>query len=303
MKAMILAAGFGTRLRPLTLLKPKPLFPVLNKPLLAIIIEQLRHAGVTEIAVNTHHLGDQIAAFLEKYNLPGFTVHVLHERLILGTGGGLRNAGRFLDNAPFLVVNGDIFTTIDLKAAYTFHIASGNAVTMALHHYPKYNNVLVDDRDFIKGFSPRPDGRMAFTGIHVINPDVLSLIPKGVYYDILDTYRTLISKGAKVGAFRVSGHYWTDIGTTEAYLALHGDLLKGQVKGIDDLLPCDSPFCLGEDVSIGKDVEFIDWVSLGDRVSVGPHAHLTRSIIWEGASIKANSRIVNAVAHGVFPQD
>ena len=303
MKAMILAAGFGTRLRPLTLLKPKPLFPVLNKPLLAVIIEQLRRAGVTEIAVNTHHLGDQIAAFLEKHNLSGITAHVLHEEVILGTGGGLRNAGRFLDDAPFLVINGDIFTTIDLKAAYSFHIASGNTATMALHHYPKYNNVLVDDRDSIKGFSPHPDGRMAFTGVHVINPDVLSLIPEGVYYDILDTYRALISKGAKLGAFRVSGHYWTDIGTIEAYLALHGDLLKGRVKGIDDLLPCDSPFCLGEDVSIAEGVEFTDWASIGDRVSVEPYTHLTQSVVWEGAKIKAKTHIVNTVVHGVFPQD
>jgi mannose-1-phosphate guanylyltransferase len=303
MKAMILAAGFGTRLRPLTLLKPKSLFPVLNKPLLAVIIEQLRRAGVTEIAVNAHHLGDQIAASLEKYNLSGITAHVLREGVILGTGGGLRNAERFLDDAPFLVVNGDIFTTIDLKAAYSFHIASGNTVTMALHHCPRYNNVLVDGRDSIKGFSLRPDGRMAFTGIHVINPDVLSLIPKGVYYDILDTYRALISKGAKLVAFRVSGHYWTDIGTIEAYLALHGDLLKGRVKGIDDLLPYDSPFCLAKDVSIGEGVEFTDWVSLGDRVSVGPHVRIARSIIWEGTRIRANSHIVNTVAHGVFPQD
>ncbi len=303
MKAMILAAGFGTRLRPLTLLKPKSLFPVLNKPLLAVIIEQLRRAGVAEIAVNTHHLGGNIAAFLDKYNLPGTTVHVLHEEVILGTGGGLRNARRFLDDAPFLVVNGDIFTTTDLKAAYSFHIASGNTVTMLLHHYPEYNNVLVDNRNSIKGFSFHPDGQMAFTGIHVINPAVFSLIPGGIYYDILDTYRALISNGAKLGAFRISGHYWTDIGTIEAYLALHTDLLKGRVKGIDALLPCNSPFCLGKDISVAEGVEFTDWVSIGDRVSVGPHAHLTRSVVWEGARIKANSRIVNTVVHGVFPQD
>lgn len=303
MKAMILAAGYGTRLRPLTFLKPKPLFPILNKPLLAVIIEQLRRAGVTEIAVNTHHLGDQITEFLEKFDQSGLVIHILHEEVILGTGGGLQSAKCFLDNAPFLAINGDIFTTIDLKAAYDFHIASGNTVTMVLHDYPKYNNVRVDKQDRVRGFSRRTDGQMAFTGIHIINPDVFSLIPEGGYYDILDTYHTLIAKGAKVGALRASGHYWTDIGTVQAYLALHSDLLNGRVSGVDNLLPRSYPFYFGKNVSIGKDVELTDWVSLGDRVCVESHAHLTRTVIWEGSRIKARSQVADTVIHGVFPGD
>ncbi len=303
MKAMILAAGYGARLRPLTYLKPKPLFPVLNRPILAIIIEQLRRAGVTEIVVNVHHLGDRVAEFLEKFDRSGLTIRVLREEIILGTGGGLRNAKRFLEDNPFLVINGDIFTTIDLETAYAFHLASGNMVTMVLHDYPEYNNVHVDGCDLIQGFSCRRDGQMAFTGIHVINPEVLSFIPGGSYQDILDIYCTLILKGIKVGVLRAEGHYWKDIGTIEAYLALHGDLLKGRVSGIDELLPGNVPFYLGQGVSIGEDVVFEDWVSLGDGVSVESRVHLERTVIWEGTRVKMNSRIADTVIQGVYPGD
>lgn len=295
MKAMILAAGYGTRLRPLTFLKPKPLFPVLNRPLLGVIIEQLRRAGVTELAVNVHHLGDHITEFLGKLDPLGLIIHILREEVILGTGGGLRDAKRFLEDAPFLVINGDIFTTLDLRAAYAFHIASGNMVTMVLHDCPKYNNVLVDDRDGVQGFSRRPDAQLAFTGVHVINPDIFSFIPEGGYQDILDTYRTLIARGEKVGALRGSGHYWTDIGTVEDYLILHGDLLAGRVEGIHDLFTGGFPFCLGKDVSIGEGARFADWVSLGDSVSVGSYAYLARTVIWNGAKVKAYSRITDTV--------
>lgn len=303
MKAMILAAGYGERLRPLTYLKAKALFPVLNRPLLDLIIEQLQRAGITEIVVNTHYLGDQIAKFLKESDQAGLTIHVLREEVLLGTGGGLRNAERFLNEGPFLVINGDIFTTIDLKAAYDFHIASANPVTMVLHHYPEYGNVRVDNQNLIRGFSDRSDGQMAFTGIHIINPDVFSFIPPGGYYDILDAYRIMISKGAKIGAFEVSGHYWKDIGTIGAYLALHGDLLTGTVNGIGDLFPGDIPVRFGKDLSIGEGVEFIDWVSLGDRVCVESHVRLARTVIWEGARVKTGSQVADTVIPGIFPGD
>lgn len=298
MNAMILAAGYGTRLRPLTLLKPKPLFPILNIPLLAIIIEQLCSIGVTKIAINTHHLGKHIEEFIADRSFASKPViHLLKEESILGTGGGLRNAKSFLDGGPFLVINGDIFTNIDLKAVYDFHISSGNPVTMVLHDYPKYNNVLIQDGDRITGFSRRKNGPMAFTGIHVINPEILELVPEGVFCDILDAYRTLIAEGSKVGAYIAGGHYWTDIGTEEAYLALHRDLLKGNLQVIGIPVP-EKVFITGEHGSFGEGVQFEDWVCIGNNVKIGDGAHITRSVVWDGARIDARMKVFDTVLSG-----
>ncbi|MFH1146851.1 MAG: NDP-sugar synthase [Pseudomonadota bacterium] len=292
MKAMILAAGYGTRLKPLTLLRPKPLFPILNKPLLSIIIEQLRQIGITEIAINTHHLSEQIEEFIRSSSR--HVIHVLKEELILGTGGGLRNAERFLDGAPFLVINGDILTNIDLKAVYDFHMISGNAVTMVLHDYPKYNNVLIGRGDRITGFSRRKDGHMAFTGIHVVNPEVLKLVPEGGFYDILDAYRALIAMDSSVGAYVVDGRYWTDIGTEKAYLTLHGDLLQGKAEVSGVPVP-GKMFIIGENASVGEGVQLEDWVCIGNNVDIGDGAYIARSVVWDGARIDARMKVVDAV--------
>ena len=146
MKAMILAAGFGTRLRPLTEMKPKALMPVANKPILARNIEYLISHGITEIIVNAHHHHQQIVDYLREESSIGLNIEVKVEQEILGTGGGIKNAEDFWDKEPFFVINSDILTDIDLAAVYQVHQTSGALVTLVLHDCEPYNQVQVDEQ-------------------------------------------------------------------------------------------------------------------------------------------------------------
>ena len=228
MKALILAAGLGTRLAPYTDHTPKPLFPVGGRPLLDIIIRSLETAGCESIIINTHHLHNKIDAFLnsQKYSIP-VTTH--HEPVILGTGGAIKNASDFWNNNPFIVINSDIFTDIDLREVYRFHLDHNHPATLVLTDYDEFNNVLVDEQNFILGFenacaNPLPcinQGnikRLAFTGIQVLNPEILDFIPANSFSNSIDVYRQMISCGKKLHAFMPNNHSWNDLGTHEKYI-------------------------------------------------------------------------------------
>jgi aminoglycoside/choline kinase family phosphotransferase/dTDP-glucose pyrophosphorylase len=224
MKAMILAAGFGTRLLPHTGILPKPLFPLAGRPLLEILIEQLVRHGAEAIIVNTHHLHQKVEAFIAARKYP-IAVTTRHEPDILGTGGGIKNVQDFWHDAPLLVVNSDIFSDIDLAAVYRYHCRHPHPVTMVLHDCAPYNTVTVEE-GFITAFSApagrvadRKNGLLAFTGIQVIDPSVLSLIPSAVFCNIIDIYTQLIAKGGKIKAYLAQNPRWHDIGSVAGYQA------------------------------------------------------------------------------------
>jgi mannose-1-phosphate guanylyltransferase len=291
---MILAAGLGTRLRPYTLARPKPLFPVVDKPLLLRSLEQLHRAGFGEVVVNAHHLREQIVAAVA--GRKGTTVQV--EDDILGTGGGLRLACPYFDDAPVLVVNGDIFHTIDLSEVYEQHCRTAADVTMVLHDYPRFNQVLVGRDDLIAGFGEKETGDMkvrclAFTGIHVVQPSLLERIPAGAFHNIIDLYRSLIGEGKKVRALIARDHYWSDIGTPEDYLLLHQDILLGRLPDMEETAG-KGPHYLGENVSLSTH-EFRDWVCVGSNARIGSNARLTRVVVWDGAQVPDGARLSDAI--------
>ncbi|MFZ0611943.1 MAG: sugar phosphate nucleotidyltransferase [Desulfobacterales bacterium] len=223
MKAMILAAGFGTRLRPYTDFRPKALFTIADQPVLDRMIRQLVAAGCSAIVVNTHHLHDQIEVFVADAKYP-VAVHTRFEPVIRGTGGALKNVADFWNDRPFMVVNSDIVTDIDLAAVHRFHRQHPHPVTLVLHDAPAFNTVTLGPGDLITGFggsdpgAPAAGGRLlAFTGIQVLDPDVLDLVPPEVFHSSIDTYRNLIATGRGVKAFIATGHDWADIGTPERY--------------------------------------------------------------------------------------
>jgi len=223
MKAMILAAGFGTRLRPYTQWTPKPLFTISGRPVLDIMIGRLLAAGCRAIVINTHHRHQQIASFLERQQYP-VPVTARHEPQILGTGGALKNVSDFWDNDPLLVINSDIVTDIELAQVYQYHRRHRYPATLVLHDDPRYNCVSVDSSGFIRSFNPEEPGYknrghriLAFTGIQVLSPEVLGYIPGQTFYSSIDAYRRMIADGRNIKAFIVRGHYWQDIGTPQSY--------------------------------------------------------------------------------------
>jgi len=283
MKAMILAAGFGTRLRPLTEMKPKALMPVANKPILLRNIEYLISHGIAEIIVNAHHHSQQVVDCLKGSAPFVINVEVRVEQEILGTGGGIKNSEDFWGQEPFVVINSDILTDINLSAVYQVHQTSGALVTLVLHDCEPYNQVQIDDQwnitDIAKGKMP---GRLAFTGIHLINPEILSRIPQGKFSDIIDCYRELIRLGKPVRACLVQGHYWRDIGSIQSYLEANREL-------------ADSSFVIGAGCSVDSSVKLMDWAVIGENSRLGKNAEVKRSVLWEGVSIKEGIKLVDTV--------
>jgi len=236
MKALILAAGLGTRLRPYTENTPKPLFTLAGRPLLGIIISRLIDANCKSIVINTHHLHQKINSYLagQKYPVPVFT---RHEPVILGTGGAIKNVADFWDDSPFMVINSDIFTDIDLKQVYEFHLNHRHPATLVLHNDPVFNTVTVDSKGFVRAFNDRFSPHAAsdphshrtasskientkaltFTGIQVLNPELLEMIPDNVFSSIIDTYKNILSQKKKIPAFISKDSYWKDLGTPDRY--------------------------------------------------------------------------------------
>ena len=228
MKALILAAGLGTRLLPHTRKIPKPLFPIGGRPLIDIHIDALQKAGCEAVVVNTHHLSTQIENHIKgnRYDIP---VYTRNEPEILGTGGAIKNVEGFWDAQPFLVINSDIFSNIDLAAVYRFHLGHPHPATLVLYNWPEINTVCVDADDFIAGFQPDPlSGRYrhgTFTGIQVLDPDILQYIPGGVFSGSIDAFRKMMSDGKKIKAYMADHFVWTDIGTPDRYVDTAAKLL------------------------------------------------------------------------------
>jgi aminoglycoside/choline kinase family phosphotransferase/dTDP-glucose pyrophosphorylase len=223
MKALVLAAGLGTRLEPHTHTLPKPLFPIGGAPLLARHLISLARAGCTAVAVNTHHLHEQIEAFVSSRDW-GLPVRLSHEPSILGTGGAMKRLAQFWGSAPFLTINADVVCDLDLAALYRAHLDQGCLATLVMHDHPKFNSVAVDGSGRICMMPPRalsqaPFGSrlMAFTGIHVIDPQVLAHIPVGQAYSIIDAYQKALDQGQMLKAHQLEAFYWRDIGTPAEY--------------------------------------------------------------------------------------
>jgi mannose-1-phosphate guanylyltransferase len=283
MKAMILAAGFGTRLRPLTDRMPKALMPVANRPILAWSMDYLRNYGVTDIIINTHHHHEQVVNYVRRHPPHGVGAETRVEPQILGTGGGIKNVEDFFDPEPFVVMNADILTDIDLEAALHDHRSSGALVTLVLHDCPLYNQIQVDRNRNITGIEKAAQpGRLAFTGIHIIDPPVLDKISAGVFSDIIDCYRTLIRDGKPVKAYVSRNHYWRDIGSITEYLEANRDFAA-------------RPFLIGSDCRIHPSVKLEDWVVIGNGCRIGEGVSIRRSVLWEQVNTKRGLSIMDSV--------
>ena len=242
---MILAAGVGSRLRPLTDSVPKALVEVGGIPLLENVIGRLRAAGVTEIIINTHHHAEHISGFLKSRNNFGIRIETSHEPELLDTGGGLKQAAWFFDDGkPFFLHNADVLTTIDLPALVREHEAGGNLATLAVSERKSSRHLLFDANGLLCGHET-PEGinwsggtaradavTCAFNVVHVISPALLPRITESGAFSIITPYLRIAGEGGRIGKADVSAYDWFDIGTPEslararAYAA--GKNLKGK---------------------------------------------------------------------------
>jgi NDP-sugar pyrophosphorylase family protein len=254
MKAMILAAGLGTRLRPLTDDRPKALVEVAGRTLLEIALCRLREFGVREAIVNTHHYADMIAAYLNANGNFGMSIELSREHLLLDTGGGLKNAAHFfLDSSgslqePFILHNVDVVSTIDLGRMIQFHTEQAALATLAVQDRETSRYLLFDEHGVLSGRAGRvvkaepanaeyrqaelvrPAGELralAFSGIHVISPQLFEKMREEGSFSIIDAYLHLAAQGERIVAFRADEYAWRDLGRPENVTQAIRDLAGG----------------------------------------------------------------------------
>lgn len=295
MKAMILAAGYGERLWPLSSDRTKPAFPVLGKPLVGFVAEYLARYGFADIVVNLHHQPNSVRAALGDGSKFGVRLEYVHEPVILGTSGALDNARDFLEGGTFVVVNGKLITDLDLKAALETHRQQNALATLVLLPNPKYERFsVVETRDgLVSGFGGMPapgsqghdgDPPLMFTGIHILESRVFDYIPRGVFsHTITDVYLPAIAKGERIAA-HVSAGMWYELSTLKRYLDISLALMKEQGT---DVYP-------GYNSSIEPGAEVHDTV-FWDDVTVESGAYVRQAVLGDGVRIDAGERIEDAV--------
>ena len=233
MKAMILAAGLGTRLRPLTNDRPKALVEIAGRTLLEFTLARLREFGIREVIVNVHHFADMVVDYLKSNHNFGMRIEISREDTLLDTGGGLKKAAWFfledshLIDQPFVVHNVDVISTIDLRRMVQFHTEHQALATLAVRDRATSRYLLFDEHLQLCGRRAARDGHpelvrssqrteaLAFSGIHVISPRLLEMMTEEDAFSIITTYLRLAAKGEGVLAFRADEYYWRDLGKPE----------------------------------------------------------------------------------------
>jgi mannose-1-phosphate guanylyltransferase len=245
MKAMVLAAGLGTRLRPLTDDRPKALVQVAGRTLLEITLARLHVFGIHDVIVNVHHFADKVTSFLKEHENFGMHIEVSREEMLLDTGGGLKKAGWFfleqsdLAQEPFILHNVDVVSTIDLQRMVQFHKDNQALATLAVQHRETSRYLLFDEQFKLCGRRVGREGNpqivraaskmeaLAFSGIHVISSRFLTMMQEEGVFSIIDTYLRLAGSGEKIIAFRADDYYWRDLGKRADLLQAAHDLEQG----------------------------------------------------------------------------
>jgi NDP-sugar pyrophosphorylase family protein len=242
MKAMILAAGLGTRLRPLTDNRPKALVEVAGRTLLEITLSRLHAFGVREAIINVHHFAGMVREYLKANHDFGMRIEISEEKTLLDTGGGLKNAAWFFLEAspqrdePFILHNVDVISTIDLARMVQFHNENQALATLAVKDRQTLRYLLFDDQHRLCGRQNERDQAreivrpsssahaLAFSGIHVISPRLLAMLTEDGAFPIIASYLRLAAQQKKILGFRADEHYWRDLGKPENVLQVERDL-------------------------------------------------------------------------------
>jgi NDP-sugar pyrophosphorylase family protein len=301
MRAMVFAAGFGARLLPLTHVLPKPAVPVANHPLAWFSLDHLSRAGFLDVVLNTHHLSDQLRDKIEPDVPDGMQVRFVHEPVLLGTGGGLKNAWKPVDGETFVAVNSDVLFAPNIDAAMRLHRGLGAIATLVLREVKgptTYGAVDVDlANNRVNGLLGVPnhprssDKRYMFTGVHLLHPRAWKDLPDSGCI-IRTAYRSWVDRGEVVGAF-IDNSPWTDVGTLKNYLDANSAFVKAQIKW--DGIKVDSRGVVSESVTIGNFTQ-IDEAVIGKNVRIESHLKLKRVVVWENAHV--DKSMENAVVTG-----
>ena len=323
MRAVIIAGGLGTRLRPLTYNTPKPIVPVANRPFVLHQIELLKQHGITEIILNLHYLSDSIKEILGDGKKHGVKLFYSIEEQPLGTAGAVKNAGEFFGKGPLVVFNGDALTDINISQIVDYHKKKKARVTLTLTRVKDptaYGLIITAADGRVSRFIEKPSWEQISTytqlgsvdtinaGIYVLDPEIFRSVPKGVDYSFeRQLFPDLLAAGDPIYGF-ISDRYWIDIGKPSQYRQAHEAILRNEVAvkvygcrvgqawvgdqaNIDKTARLIGPSIIGRGVNIGARAKIKDFTVLGDEVEVGEGATLERAIIWASSRIGSRAQL------------
>ncbi len=302
MRALILAGGLGTRLRPLTYSRPKHLLPIANKPHIDHVLELLHRHGVTEAVLLTSYLSDAFEATVQAAKDRGFTMHVTHEKEPLGTAGAIKNAEEFARDETFLCFNGDVLTDIDLGALIAFHRDRDATATIYLtpvEDPSAFGVVPTNDDGKVTGFIEKPPRDEAPTnlinaGIYVLEPAVLDRIPAGeVWSSEHQLFPSLVSEDAGLFAEPLDG-YWKDIGTPANLLGANLDALEGVYRTDAVEAPGPRANLVGPSAEVEEGAQVIA-SCIGDGAFISAGAIVKRSVLLPGVTVATGARVTASI--------
>ena len=318
MRAVLMAGGSGTRLRPLTCDLPKPMVPILNRPIAEHIINLLKRHNITEIVATLHYLPDSMRDYFQDGSDFGVQMtYAVEEDQPLGTAGCVKNIAELLDDT-FLVISGDSITDFDLQAAIDFHRSKKSKATLILTRVPnpiEFGVVITDEEGRINRFLEKPSTSEIFsdtvnTGTYILEPEVLEYLPVNQECDFSkELFPLLLEKGEPMYGYVAQG-YWCDVGHLEAYREAQYDILAGKVEAdfaykkdessdlwlgqntfIDPSAEIEAPAIIGDNCRIGPRVHIEAGTVIGDNVTIGADANLKRPVVWNGAIIGEEAQL------------
>jgi mannose-1-phosphate guanylyltransferase/mannose-1-phosphate guanylyltransferase/phosphomannomutase len=305
MKAMVLAAGLGTRLKPITFEICKPMVPVLDRPVMAHIVDSLERQGFDQLVANLHYFPEAIKEYF------GDRLEYRFEEELLGTAGGVRNVADFFGEDPIVIVSGDALTDVDLNGLVERHRSAGGIATLTVRHVDdtsEYGVVLHDSDGRINGFQEKPDPAEALShlgncGIYCFSPEIFDFFPDRPFVDwAQDVFPALLENDVPFYIYETD-RYWNDVGSLDELRQGTFDMLEGKV-GIDISPPASSlapaelveePVWVGEDVEIGEGEKLMGPVVVGDGSRIGAGAALRETIVFPGTVVEPGAIVIGAI--------
>jgi NDP-sugar pyrophosphorylase family protein len=294
MRAFVLGAGLGTRLRPLTDHLPKPLVPIFQKPLITFALDHLIDLGIESFVINTHRLPEQFANAFPDQTYRDRPVRLVHEPELLGTGGGIKNIEPHLKSAPFIAYSGDVLTDIDLQPLVDEHFRCGNDVTLALRDTGlaaavAFRNGRVVDISNRYGMA----GNYDFANIAVWNPEIFERIPPNRRISFIPIIADWIGAGGKIGGVVLNDGKWFNIGSRTQYLEIHRVIANGW-RPLYVETP-EWPISVATSATAAASAQLSGFFSIGADCSVGDDAIIEDTILWPGAQIASKSHLQGCI--------
>ncbi len=306
-KAMIMAAGVGSRLEPLSNIFPKPLVPIANVPVMDILISHLASYNILDIIANTFYKSEMIQNHYKMCDF-GVNIQFIKEEVLSGTAGGVKKCQFFFnEDDDFIIMSGDGLTDLDISKAYEAHKNSNSILTIVANkvkdsEVSKYGIIVTDDEGYIKSFQEKPklseaQSNLANTGIYICNYKIFDFIPENTFYDFAkDVFPSVMNKSIKINTYIHNG-YWSDIGSVSQYIQSNIDVINKKIKYFNPevINMKNGKYIAGENCNINYKADIQGSCVIGSNCSVGANTTIKNSIIWSDVNISDNLTIEDSI--------